>query len=184
MIRKKQKAAIEALPFPEEISNENMVVSEIETEAAAESEKVKRLSKKDIFKEFFFTKIFKENTDTFTFVMTAVNMIVSVLWVIVYVSLLMYRHSVFSSMEMSSALNIPAYTVIFSSPLFAVLRVLAYILPAVYIVWAVAVATASKRHKKLCTGAFLYVCVGFDFFVAVLTFFDLSAANLIFGVLA
>ena len=52
MIRKKQKAAIEALPFPEESSNENTVVREIEAEAAAESEKVKRLSKKDILKEF------------------------------------------------------------------------------------------------------------------------------------
>lgn len=182
MIRKKRKTVVEALPFSEDGSNENAVINE--NEAAAETEKVKKISRKDAFKVFFFTRIFKENTDMFTFVMTAVNMIVSVLWVMVYVSLLMYRHSVFSSMEMSTSLNIPAYTVIFSSPLFAVLRVLAYILPVVYVVWAVAVATASKRHKKLCTGAFLYVCVGFDFLVAVLTCFDLALANLIFDVLA
>ena len=142
MIRKKQKAAIEALPFSEEGGNENAVVNELESEAAAEAGNIKKKGKKDAIKGFFFTKIFKENTDTFTFVTTAVNMIVSVLWVIMYVSLLMYRDSVFSSMEMSSSLNIPSYTVIFSSPLFVVLRILAYILPAVYVVWAVAVATA------------------------------------------
>lgn len=180
MIRKKQKAAIEALPFSEEGINEISDVNE--NEAVVETAFGK--TRKNAFKDFFFSKIFKENTDMFTFVMTAVNMIVSVLWVLVYVSLVMYRDSVFSSMEMSSSLNIPAYTVIFSSPLFAVLRVLVYMLPAVYVVWAAAVATAGKRNKKLCTGAFLYACVGLDFLVAVLTLFDLAAANLIFGVLA
>lgn len=175
MFRKKQKTVIEALPFSEENSSEVSVAEE-----EIEIKKVKKSS----FKEFFFAKILKEDTDMFTFVMTGVNMFVSVLWVIVYVSLLMYRSSVFSSIEMSTSLNVPVYTVIFSSPLFAVLRVLVYILPAVYIVWAVAVATAARRKKKLCTGAFLYVCVGLDFLVAILTFVDLAAANLIFGVLA
>ncbi len=176
MSRKKRKAVIEAMPFPEDGSNESAIVNENDAE-------VKKV-RKNTFKEFFFSKIFKENTDLFSFVMTAVNMIVSVLWGIVYISLLMYRSSVFSSMEMNTTLNVPAYTVIFSSPLFAVLRVLVYVLPAVYIVWAVSVATAHRRNKKLCTGAFLYASVGLDFLVAVLTLFDLAAANLIFGVVA
>lgn len=182
MIRKKQKTVVEAMPFSEEVSNENAAVNDIE--AVAETESVKKISKKAVFKEFFFTRIFKEGTDMFTFVMTAANMLVSVLWVLVYTSLIMYRDSVFSSMEMNTSLNIPAYTVIFSSPLFAVLRVLLYVLPAVYIVWAAAVATAGKRNRKLCTGAFLYACVGLDVLVALFTLFDLAAANLIFGVSA
>ncbi len=175
-MKRKKKTVIEVLPFFEATVDENAVVSEKENEA--------KKVQKNAFKEFFFTKVFKENTDIFTFVMTAANLIVSVIWVFVYISLLMYRNSVFSSMEMNTTLNVPAYTVIFSSPLFAVLRVLVYMLPSVYIVWAVAVATAAKRKKKLCTGAFLYVSVGLDVLVAILTLFDLAAANLIFGVLA
>lgn len=174
MSRKKQKDVIEALPFSEDGSNENTVARE----NGSESKKVK----KNIFKDSFFA--LKEDTDMFTFVMTVVNMIVSVLWMVVYVALLIYRRSVFSNIEMSVTLNVPAYTVTFSSPLFAVLRVLVYVLAAVYIVWAVAVATASKRQKKLCAGSLLYTSVGLDFLVAILTFFDISAANLIFGVLA
>ncbi len=174
MIKRKKKSAVEVLPFSDESSNENTV--------ADENEKELKQVKKNVIREFFFTRILKEDTDMFTFVMTAVNIIVSVIWVIVYISLLMYRNSVFSSIEMSTSLNVPVYTVIFSSPLFAVLRVLVYMLPAVYIVWAVAVATAVKRKKKLCTGAFLYASVGLDFLVAILTFIDLAAANLIFGV--
>lgn len=170
MIRRKKNIVVETTAFSSE--KEEIVLSDEETSV--------KLSFLDILK----AKLFVDNMDMFTFVSTVVNVVTSVIWILVYIFTVMYRNSVFGSIEISAGALIPTYTVIFSTPLLGVLRFFVYLMPIVYIVWTVAVVSSAKRRKKLCHSALLYTAIAIDFVVACITLFDLAAANLIFGVLA
>ena len=123
----------------------------------------------------------KRGDSGFLFVFSLINFFLYVVWFVAYIICLMLRASAFSSAQSTMALSGQMnYTVEVSSPFFAVLRVILYVLPAFIIAWLIALKVCDHKRMELCDNKIIIAVFGIDAVCALMSAFDMFASHMIF----
>ena len=127
-------------------------------------------------------KLTKKGKSRFSFLTTALNLGIYAGWTVMYFVCLTVRSLMFTGTQTEmAAQGVENYSVTISSPLFIVLKILVYAMPAVLLLWMRGVLSAEKRNvpqpdKKLLVAAFAA-----DLIAGFIIVFDVLAAKLVFG---
>lgn len=121
-------------------------------------------------------------TDKFHNTMTVMCIVCGILWLVLYIVCLICRDAMISK-TVSDLANRGAeeYTLIISSPLFTVLKLLMWLVPVISVLWAVSTVKADKKRKLLCEKKLMItalVCIAAAASAAVA---DLAKLHMIFG---
>ena len=123
-------------------------------------------------------------TDRFFAVSTLCCGGLSVIWALLYWFMIGERSASFRQAAVTMAQQGRAdYTVIFSSPLLTLLKVLLGILAAFSVMWAVSAVLADRKRSDTGKKWVLFAVLGLLLFVGGLTLYDLGAAGLVFDVM-
>lgn len=123
----------------------------------------------------------KRGDSGFLFVFSLINFFLYGVWFVAYIICLMLRASAFSSAQSTMALSGQMnYTVEVSSPFFAVLRVILYVLPAFIIAWLIALKVCDHKRMELCDNKIILAVFGIDAVCALMSAFDMFASHMIF----
>lgn len=123
----------------------------------------------------------KRGDSGFLFVFSLINFFLYGVWFVAYIICLMLRASAFSSAQSTMALSGQMnYTVEVSSPFFAVLRVILYVLPAFIIAWLIALKVCDHKRMELCDNKIIIAVFGIDAVCALMSAFDMFASHMIF----
>ncbi len=121
-------------------------------------------------------------TDRFHNFMTAVCVIVGIVWIITYVVCVICRDSMMSQAVSDLAQRgAEEYRLVISSPMFTVLKFFMFLLPPTSILWMVSTVAADRKGKLICEKKLLFTalaCIAAASFVAVI---DLAKVHMIFG---
>lgn len=113
-------------------------------------------------------------------VLTLVNFSVYGAWLIIYIVCTFIRASLFTQAQTRMAMQGQyQYTITVSSPVFAVLRVVLYILPVLALAWAIVVNREDKK-AVICDKKVLIATLAVVISAAFTAFIDIGKMGLIF----
>lgn len=121
-------------------------------------------------------------TDKFHNTTTLMCIIIGIAWLLLYIVCAACRDAMISKTVTDLAQKgTEEYTLVISSPLFTVLKLLLWLLPVFSVLWAISTVRAEKKKKLLCEKKLLItalVSIAVASFTAVI---DLAKLHIIFG---
>lgn len=115
------------------------------------------------------------------FVFSLVAGIFNILWFGIYTVCLFLRTQVFNTAQTNMMLSGQStYTVEVTSPLFGVLKVLAYVIPVIITVWTVLLLVNDKKGRHLCDKWIIGSVFGAQLISALLVTADITMWHMVF----
>ena len=127
-------------------------------------------------------RTFTGNVSRFSFVTTLLNLGLYGGWLVAYFISLGVRSAMFTSAQAEMAMQgVANYSVTISSPVFFVLKLLMYAMPAVLLLWMKGVLSADKKGLEPPDRKWLIAAFAVDLIAGIVVVFDVLAAQLVFG---
>ena len=118
----------------------------------------------------------------FAFVMTLINLCLYAGWSVAYFICDICRNVMLANAQSQmAAQGFTEYTLVISSPVFTVLKVLLYLMPVVLIMWMAGVLSSDKKQLELPDKRLLIGACAVDIFTGILAVVDVFAVRLILG---
>ena len=123
----------------------------------------------------------KSGDSKFFFILSLINGGLYAAWFIAYIVCTILRNSAFNSAKTSMALGgYTTYTVEVTSPMFGVLRAIAYVLPVILLVWIAVLFVLDRKNVKLCDNKLVVAVFGADVLTALVCALDIASLHMIF----
>ena len=123
----------------------------------------------------------KKGDSGFFFWLSAVNTVLFTVWTVAYIICIFLRNAAFSTAQTNMALTgMAEYTVEITSPFFAVLKTVAFVLPVILTVWTVLLYVNHHRRLALCDNKLFIGSFAADAAAAVFCMLDVTAIHMIF----
>jgi hypothetical protein len=120
-------------------------------------------------------------TDKFHNIMTGFCAIWGILWAAIYIICVFLRDSMISQAVSNMAMQgATEYSLVISSPMFTILKVMIWIMPVAGILWAVSTVLAEKKDHLLCEKKLLITTLVIIGISAVIAVADLAKIHMIF----
>lgn len=123
----------------------------------------------------------KTGDSKFFFTLSLINGGLYFAWLVAYIVCTILRASAINSAQTSMALGgYSTYTIEVTSPMFGVLRALAYVLPVVLCVWIAVFFIVDRKNVRLCDNRLIIGVFGADVVSALLCALDITTLHMIF----
>ena len=115
------------------------------------------------------------------FAFTVINGVLNVFWLAAYLICLALRAQAFNTAQTNMMLSGQnSYTVEVTSPFFAILKFMAYLLPVVIVVWTVLMTVTDSKNKQLCDKWLIGTVFGTELVSAILITADITMLHMVF----
>lgn len=115
------------------------------------------------------------------FAFTLICGILNTVWFVVYLICLALRSQAFNTAQTNMILSGQStYTVEVTSPFFAILKVLSYLLPVIIAVWTVLIIVNDKKNRKLCDKWIIGSVFGAELVSVILVTADITMLHMVF----